>query len=176
MVVLEKHDDTVRLATDEERIPKPNRPLVPSHVIKEFGEIAESYGSASIACDLHYIETVREHVDDYGLELLEYPSRDNDTWYVKARVLLAQGSVDLTAASPRLIAQLKATTVRPTENGLKIEVKRSDALAHGDIVSAFVCALWALEQDTPDRRLAVGARRFGRGVEAMDPDMDYGEE
>lgn len=70
MVVLEKHDDTVRLATDEERIPKPNRPLVPSHVIKEFGEIAESYGSASIACDLHYIETVREHVDDYGLGCL----------------------------------------------------------------------------------------------------------
>lgn len=174
-VGLAKYEDgRLRLLFDEERLPKPGRPLVPSRTITELAGIAEDHGCESIACDLHYIETVREHVDGLSMELLEYPSNDNDVWYVKARVAAAQGRLDLSRASPRFIAQLKAVMVKPTESGLSIRVKRSEGLAHGDIVSAFVCALWGLEQDTPGKNFSTGARRFGRG--GAEPDMDSNED
>lgn len=175
-VGLAKHNDTFRLLFDEERLPKPGQPLVPSKTITELATIAEDHGCESIACDLHYIETVREHVDDLAIELQEYPSNDNDVWYVNTRVALSQGKMDLSRASPRFIAQLKALMVRPTESGLSFNVKRSEGLAHGDIVSAFVCAMWGLGQEAPGRNFKTGKRRFARGQSEPAELTDYAPE
>ncbi len=162
MVALARDGARLRVVAAEERLPGA-RALKPSATIVDLISIATSRGADSIACDLHYIETVREHADDLEIDLLEYPSHDNDTWYVRLRVLLSEGAIDLRDAPQSLIDQLKACTGKPLDGGrMKIEVKRGEGLAHGDMLSALVCAVWAIDQP-PGETVNAGKRRYGRG-------------
>ena len=172
IVVLEKIAQRFRVKRDEERIPG-IKALVPSETITDLVGIAEKEGADSIACDLHYIESVREHVDDLSLELLEFPS-DSDhiaKAYIRTRVLISQGRCDLSKASPKLLKQLKETTSQPTQTGLTIRNKTIDG-AHGDLVSAFVCAVWAMDQEVLAKNPTTGPRRFPRGASSPQPGSD----
>ncbi len=162
MVALAQSDERLRIEAAEERVPGV-RALKPSKTIKELSDIAIKRGADSIACDLHYIETVRETTEDMEIELLEYPSNENAKWFVRLRVLLSEGLLDLRGAPPKLISQLKGVTGKPLDGGgMRIQLKEVEG-AHGDMVSALVCAVWAMEQPKPEKRPWAGERRFSRG-------------
>lgn len=164
LAVLQQMGVRVRLVANEERVPG-KRALIPSETITDLVGLAASHGADGVACDLHYIETVREHTEALDLELLEFPtdSEGINKAYVRTRVMLSHGWLDLSRASPMLLKQLKETTSKPTDGAgliIKNPVKNG---AHGDNVSALVAAVWALDQQTLDRKAAFGARRYPRG-------------
>lgn len=143
------------------------KPLVPSKTVSELAGAAKAIGADCLACDLHYIETVREVLDDIDLTLLEFPTQPEEIAkaYVRTRVLIGMGALSLANASPLLIDQLKNTTVKPTTGaGLSIENKRRLG-SHGDLVSALVCAIWAAGQDLPLDEMTTGSRLFAHGDE-----------
>jgi hypothetical protein len=172
LVVMDKNaDERMTLRACEERVPG-EKPLRPSVTIKDLIGIAAKHGCGGVACDLHYIESVREVTDDFTLALLSFPN-DNEgiaQAYIRARVLLSDGLIDLSGAPDLLIEQLKETTSKPTVTGLTITNPVREG-RHGDLVSAFVCAVWAAEQtiDIGDDAM-VGSRRFARGG-AIDDSM-----
>jgi hypothetical protein len=164
VVALEQCGDVLRLLSASERRPSPGAPLVPSETLGDLvGEMHELRAEA-IACDMHYIETVRETTDGLSMPLLEFPTAQDAiaSAYVRTRVMLASGRLDLSAAPPKMITQLKETTAQPTASGLAIKNRRTSD-GHGDYVSALVCAVWAMDQDPPMREMLVGSRRFQRG-------------
>lgn len=165
LVVLDKNgQERVTLRACEERVPG-DKPLRPSVTIKDLIGIATAHGCGGVACDLHYIESVREVTDDFHVALLDFPN-DNEgiaQAYIRTRVLLADGLIDLSAAPEMLIEQLKETTSKPTVTGLTIANPIKEG-RHGDLVSALVCAVWAAEHmGDIDGNALVGSRRFARG-------------
>ncbi len=173
LVVLDNNgNERKTLLAAEERIPG-DKPLVPSKTITDLVGIAAAHGCHGVACDLHYFESVREVTDLLQIALLSFPG-DNEgisQAYIRARILLADGMLDLSAAPDELIEQLKQTTSQPTVTGLTIKNPIKEG-RHGDIVSAFICAVWAAEHigDIDDEAL-VGSRRYPRGGESSDPDV-----
>lgn len=161
LAVLAREGERFELRAAEERIPG-KRPLVPSETITDLAAIAVAKGAESISCDLHYIESVREVVDAIDLPLAEYPTNENAANYVRLRVLLAKGAIDLSRAPKKLIAQLKETTGKPLDGGGLSIKNKTVAGAHGDLVSALVCALWGIEQPQINKRAIGGERRFPR--------------
>lgn len=174
MVVVDKNgDERMTVKACEERVPG-DKPLRPSVTIKDLVGIAAAHGCGGVACDLHYIESVREVTDDFTIALLDFPN-DNEgiaQAYIRARVLLSDGLIDLSGAPDLLIEQLKETTSKPTVTGLTITNPVKEG-RHGDLVSAFVCAVWAAEHtaDIGDRA-CVGSRRYARGGEVDDSMAD----
>lgn len=162
LVALERVGDDFRFSDGEERIPK-DRPLVPSKTIRDLAQVAVAAGADSIACDMHYVESVRETVEKLELPLLEFPTKPEDieAAYVRARVLFSEGQIDMHGAPAKLLEQLKETTQSPTMTSLGIRNPIKGG-THGDWVSAFVCAVWALDQPMPEERMALGTRRFPR--------------
>lgn len=165
----------LRIVADEERIPG-ELALVPSTTISDLCGIAQMLGADSVACDLHYIETVREETDELEMPLLEFPTdtKEISNAYVRFRVLLTERRVDLSEASPRLIKQLKETTQKPTQSGLSIMNKTTSDGAHGDRVSALICGSWAHDQELIGDDATMGDRRFSRGG-ATSNDEEYDE-
>lgn len=164
LVVLDKNGkERVTLVACEERVPG-EKPLRPSVTMKDLIGIAAAHGSSAVACDLHYIESVREVTDEFSIALLDFPN-DNEgiaQAYIRTRVLLADGLIDLSGAPDLLIEQLKETTSKPTVTGLTITNPVKEG-RHGDLVSAFVCAVWAAEHSADiDDKAMIGARRFAR--------------
>jgi hypothetical protein len=170
LAVLDVDGNRLSVRRTEERIPG-LQPLRPSATIGELAGIAHREGADAVAADLHYIETVREVVDELDLPLLEFPSDSDEIAkaYIRLRVLLAEGRIDLSRADARLLAQLKETTSQPTQAGLTIKNKTTAEGSHGDLVSALVAAVWAADQPVPPKRMTTNQRRFSRGSTAPDP-------
>jgi hypothetical protein len=146
----------------EDRVPMPGAPLRVTDTIEEFADIAEACGADTLCADLHYIESVRETLENFSMTLIEFPNQTEkmNEAYIRVRVLLANGRIDLSKASPKLIDQLKATTSKPNSLGLTIEHPKVKG-EHGDLVPALVAAVYSA--DLPDVRAATaGRRRFAR--------------
>jgi hypothetical protein len=143
IVIVDTNGDALRVLYDREWIPG-KEPLRPTETVTEAIAIARDYGCESICADLHYIDLVKEYVGEMLLVPFPTTQEKKAEVYVKARVLLGQGKVDLSAASDALIRQLKQTTAKPTEGGgLSIGSKRGKD-GHGDSVSALICALHSM--------------------------------
>lgn len=166
IVVLDKLGKKLRVVIAEERAPG-LKPLVPSETMQELIGIASEHGADSIACDLHYIESVREVTEVIDMPLLEFPTAQSEILkaYVRVRVLIAKGWIDLSRAPKLLLQQLKETSEKPTENSISIKQK-TKGKKHGDMVSAFVCAVWAIDQMLMASNPWAGKRRFERGDSA----------
>lgn len=168
LVTLRECKGNVTLTASEERIPG-EKHLVPSETITDLAGIARMNGAESIACDLHYIETVRETIEDLDMGLMEFPTSNEEISkaYVRTRILLSERRLDLSLANPRLIEQLKDTTARPTASGGLTITNKIKGDSHGDLVSALVCAVWALDRELPGEKIAVGQRRFSRSTDSQ---------
>lgn len=160
IVVLDKLGNILRVSAAEERAPG-LKPLVPSETIHELIGIAADHGADSVACDLHYIESVREDTELIDMPLLEFPTASAEIMkaYVRVRVLISKGWIDLSSAPKLLLQQLKETSEKPTENSISIKQKNKGK-KHGDMVSAFVCAVWAIDQLLLSANPWAGKRRF----------------
>lgn len=174
LVVMDKNGgERMTLRACEERVPS-DKPLRPSVTIKDLIGVAAAHGCGGVACDLHYIESVREVTDDLSIALLDFPN-DNEgiaQAYVRTRILLSDGLIDLSGAPELLIEQLKETTSKPTVTGMTITNPVKDG-RHGDLVSALVCAVWASERTINlGSDSFVGSRRFSRGADSDDSMAD----
>lgn len=163
--------------------PEPGAPLQPSVVVARFAEMCERYNVSSVVADLHYAESVREHLARYGLELRPCPpgQEGKARTYVAARALIAEGRVHL-PDDPRLLGQLRAVRSRPTPGGaLSITSPRRKGSGHGDLASAAVLALFAASAGSRPSSVPTvtativspGGRPAGRaGAELVDDDGD----
>lgn len=130
-----------------ERRPQRGAPLVPSVVVAEFCAEVKHYGGKAVAVDQFYIESVREHVRKAGLHLYESPSGNAGKvqLYTSTRELVHSGRVRFAAGQKRLIQQLREVMSVPLPGGgIRISSPRRRG-SHGDLVSAFVLALWRAE-------------------------------
>lgn len=127
-----------------EETPKKGEPLKPSVVVGSFAGKAKSAGADCIIADAHYRQAIAEHLEDHQLALVSAPEGANgkaDTYQV-VRALLREGRVRI-PNHERLVRQLREVTARPTAGGgISIVSPRWRTGGHGDLVSAFVLAVW----------------------------------
>jgi hypothetical protein len=164
VVTVESDGEFIKVTSD--RAWKPGRlPLRPSVVFAEALSLAATNSCEAICCDLHYIESLREELEDSDIGLVEFPT-DNEkiskVW-VDIRVKLARGLIDLSLASKDLVAQLKEVSTKPLAGGGMSIVQKRNKNGHGDLASAFVCAVYNLgstlaKTESPDD----SSRRFAR--------------
>lgn len=135
------------LLRSDEWVPK-EKTLVPGVIFAEIAEILEDTGSISVCSDLHYIDAFAEVLEDNDLPLVEFPHDQFVEAYIKLRVLLSQGRIDLSKASDKLIRQLKQTRSRFTPTGMSVSNPEIRG-AHGDLVSALVAAVYNIAIHQP---------------------------
>lgn len=124
----------------EIRVPKGER-LKPTETIKLLVERARYHKSGAIIADIHYIESVREQSG--GFKLTDAPI-DITVPYIATRNALNEGKIRIGACHERLLKQLHETVQKPSSGGKLIITNPRKAGAHGDLVSAFVLAVWAI--------------------------------
>jgi len=129
--------------------PKPGAPLKPSVVIGKFAEVAKEYGCTYIVSDGHYRESVKEHLQQNGLALVDAPEGmvGKQETFSRVRSVLHEGLVLLPKSDivSRLVAQAKLVTSKAAPGGgLSIKIPRKAGLGHGDLVSAWVLAVHRL--------------------------------
>lgn len=137
-----------------EKRPKPGAPLKPSEVIRDFAIVAKRYGCNSVVSDGHYRESVKEHLAEYQLGLIDAPEgmKGKQESFSRVRAVLHEGNVTLPASdiTTRLIAQTKTVTAKPAPGGgLSIRIPRKVGLGHGDLISAWVLAVYKLAYSKP---------------------------
>ena len=129
--------------------PRPGFPLKPSEVIGRFATVAKKYGCTTIVSDGHYRESVKEHLHAFGLGLVDAPGGliGKQEVFTRTRAVLHEGNVKLPKCelTKRLIAQAKMVVSQPAPGGgLRIKSPRKVGMGHGDIVSAWVVAIYKL--------------------------------
>jgi hypothetical protein len=127
------------------RIPAKGKPLVPSEVDREFGEMVAKHGGQWIATDQHYQESVREHVGAIGIGLVDVPGGNAGKCEVfgRSREIIHADQVRWSEGHHRLTRQVSEVVGKPLPGGL-ISIssprKRGD---HGDAAHALCLGLWA---------------------------------
>jgi hypothetical protein len=169
-VVGRRENSVCVVALDEVR-PEKGKPLKPSAVVRGWAASASVYACPFVVADGHYRESVREYLNEAGLELRDAPAGQGGkaSSYVELRKMINEGRITLPKHA-RLLAQLKKVTAKPQPGGgLKISSPRSRT-GHGDLVSALVLAVWAHQgHDVEDDcELLVVSRGTGRGVHFTD--------
>jgi len=146
--VVRKVQDGFEVAELFERSPKKGQPLVPSVVMAEAIAFGKRHGARELCTDGHYIESVREHArgSGFGINVCPEGQKGKALVYMKARDLLHGGSIAIPGGMTALARQLREVVSKPTPGGgISISSPRRGGM-HGDLVSAFVLALWRSEQ------------------------------
>jgi len=138
-------EERARVVVVEELRPEKGAPLKPKGVIDTFASTTRLYGADSWCADGHYRESAREHLEPHGIDFVDAPGgRDGKAEaYVHAKKLMAETRVRLPNL-PRLLAQLRQIVSRPVPGGgiVITSPRRRGGGGHGDLVSAYVNALW----------------------------------
>lgn len=123
--------------------PKPDRPLVPSEVMRRFSESARRMGCREFAADGHYIETAREVAHQNGLQVVSGPRGPQVVkTHMYVRALLREGKLIL-PPDQRLLGQLKSVQSQALPGGgLSVVLPRGQGAGHCDLVSALLAAVW----------------------------------
>lgn len=144
-VIVRKRDGIYEVCEVFERKPSAGAPLVPSAVTREFATIAKRHGATNLMSDIHYAESIREHLQDTGIYFHEAPAGNQgkaDTYWA-ARELINSGVVRWSAQHHELGRQLRDVIAKPSPGGLMQITSPRRRGSHGDICSAFVLALFA---------------------------------
>lgn len=141
--------------------PRRGQPLKPSEVCREFAGVLRRYNISAVVTDAHYREAMREHLNTYGINIIDAPegARGKLEVYTRTKAVLNEGLVTIpdNHDGKRLIEQAKTVVAKPTAGGLlSIKTPRRVGLAHGDLVSAWTLSVHALsyataKQDQPKR-------------------------
>jgi hypothetical protein len=146
-VAVADHDGLISVRLIDELRPAKGVPLQPSAVVAHWAALAKLLGLTSVRSDIHYRESVREHMTTHGLTLEDVPEGQagKRAMYERTRTLLNEGRLRL-PLHPRLLRQLREVMVRPTPGGgMTISSPRRGG-DHGDLVSALVAAVWAIDE------------------------------
>jgi putative intracellular protease/amidase len=175
IVVLHEHGDEVHVVEVLEIQPTRDAPLKLSSVCRDFAEVVLRHRGGSFVADQHAIDPAREHTAQYEITIDEAPAGQSGKIdsYTIARQALHAGRIRIPRRYEKLARQLREVIGKPLPGGgLSIQSPRNTG-GHGDIASAFVLALWDLEQHgqslSPIERdnllppLASGSRWLGMG-------------
>lgn len=133
-------------------------PLKPSTICADAAKFAKELGVDDITADGHYREAVAEHLQAHNVSHMIAPegaSGKAEVFQI-ARALLHEGLVKIPQVikkdpklCEKLLRQLREVSARPLAGGgTAIESPLWASGEHGDIVSAFVLALWRAYQLT----------------------------
>lgn len=138
------------VAVLEEQRPTKGAPLKPTAVTADFVATMRRYDAREVVGDGHYKETAKEGFEPSGVAFVDAPGgRDGKTAaYLHAKRLIVERRVRL-PNMPRLLGQLRQIVSKPAPGGGVIISfpRRRGGGGHGDLVSAFVNALWAAKAD-----------------------------
>lgn len=131
-----------------ERKPEKGKPLKLSTVIADFAGELRRYGISSFVADGHAREPAREWAEAEKIEIEARPEGPNAVFdtFVSLRQAFTDRRIRL-PRHPRLLAQLRAVTVKPAAGGRwQVIQPRRAGNSHGDIVSALVLGVWSTER------------------------------
>lgn len=146
VVVVQFDGELYRVGCVRELRPVEGAPLVPSEVVATVASIAKEFGCTYVISDGHYREAVAEYLRKEDLGLVDAPAGQTGKIesYARARAMLHEGRCIL-PDHPRLLSQLRSVVAKPTAGGgLTITSPRKPGGGHGDLVSAWVLAMWHL--------------------------------
>ncbi len=167
VVVEHSEDEQIVARVVHELRPKKGEPLKLSAVIASFASTLAPFGVRRFFADGHAREPAREWADMHKLKIASAPTAQAAKFasYLTLQKALREQRIALPSNTPRLIAQLKATVAKPTAGGnMQIVAPRRAGLAHGDLVSSLVLAVYACDarlRESVSTRSAVGC--FGGG-------------
>ncbi len=144
LAVVEREDDRYELAHLDEQRPVKGTPLKPSAVCESFAATVLRFGCGDVACDSHERDQVAEELAQYGLSALAAPEGQagKAEMFLLARRIFREGKLTIPKHA-RFLAQLRGVMSKPSPGGgMTITSPRSADGAHGDLVSAFVAAVW----------------------------------
>ncbi|GAC1353224.1 MAG: hypothetical protein NVS3B20_19980 [Polyangiales bacterium] len=119
--------------------PEPNRPLIPSEVVRGFAASAREYGCNQFVGDSHYLNTARVHAALVGVQLHAGGTTEETLIYL--RETFREGKLKI-PPDKQLIAQLKSVMFKPrTGGGITVMMPRSVGAGHADLVSALAQAV-----------------------------------
>jgi hypothetical protein len=120
--------------------PTPERPLVPSEVVRSFAATVRAHGTRILATDVHKVKIVRSNAAAVGVQVYQGPLFAEAAIYL--REILREGKLRL-PFDPKLLKQLKSVTYRPKSGGgLHVEAPRSLEDGHADLVAALAMAVF----------------------------------
>jgi hypothetical protein len=127
--------------------PERGVPLKPSEVARAFALCLRRHAIDLVMADGHYLESLRENLAPFRISVVPLPGGIEGKFeqFNLTRTTLHESRLVL-PNDRRMIEQLKAVTSRANSGGSFsiLQPKRRDG-SHGDIVSALVGAVWALE-------------------------------
>lgn len=139
-------DEKIRTGEIVEAVPEQGAPLKPRAVLAEFAARMLTHGVTTMMGDQHYAELAREDLGVHGISFLDAPATPDEV-YVRCRQLMREDRLRI-PPNPRLIKQLKDVRGRPVPGGrMQIVQPQWAKGAHGDLVSAWVLAVWMLATD-----------------------------
>lgn len=146
LVIVHERQSVLHVAEIVELRPEKDAPLKPSEVVRAFAARMLAHGCTYAVGDNHYVESVREYLDESDLSVVLGPSHPADA-YMRTRALMREGRVRI-PRHERLIQQLKEVQGKPTSGGgMSIQHPRTTNGGHGDIAAAFVLAVWQIAGD-----------------------------
>jgi hypothetical protein len=143
VVVYKLHTGQYVVADIVELRPRPNHPLRPSDVVRDFADTCKRHGCTWLMADEHYRETIDEELAKHKLSYVPAPggAEGKSECYMHAKMLLHQGKLKI-PKNRRLIDQMRQIVGRPLAGGgLSISSPRTTMGGHGDILSALVLAV-----------------------------------
>lgn len=163
LCVIERTGDKFKLIREREWIPV-DRPLKPKVTVSEMIATVRKCGASILCGDIHYIDLVIEELEDTGVEFVQFTVKPEEISeaFLRLKILLSEGLVDLSLASERLLEQLSAVISKPSPGGYLEIIQPTVGGSHGDIVSALIHAFYCFDYSELDERLAGGTRRFYR--------------
>jgi hypothetical protein len=155
-----------RTANLVERTPTPKSALVPSQVVADFAREIAPWQLPSFVVDGHYIESIREHAAREGIAVFSAPegAGGKAAVYMLVRQLLHEGRIKLPNHA-KFLRQLREVVSKPLAGGgLSISSPRRPG-GHGDLVSAWVLAVWALAQAEAQEARGPSGRVVGQSFD-----------
>lgn len=152
LMMLALRDGILHVYAAIEERPEGGVPLKPSRTVARF---AETIGGkcSYVMCDGHNLAAILEHFEEHGLTYAPAPTTPSET-HVRARMLLREGKVRIHRPNlgeelvQRLEMQMRQVHGKPTSGGrMSIIYPQWAKGGHGDLVAAFVLAVWQVTGD-----------------------------
>jgi hypothetical protein len=155
-VVVERTATRARMVDMLELRPNP-LPLKPSEVYAAFVALAKRWGVTSIVADQYYSQNAKEEFWKDQIAFLETPGgqQGKGDMFTVTRRYIHEGSAEL-PNDLRILQQFREVQSRPQPGGgMAITQPRKGKGGHGDVVSAFVAALWHADRLELPKRVEV---------------------
>ena len=149
LCIVHRDNDQLVVVDTLELRPTKGNPLRPSEVVAAWADMLTRYGCTSVACDLHYVESLREHLESHKLYLDELPAGQQGKvdQYLATRNAMREGRLRL-PNDERLQRQLRDVVYRATSGGgLDISSPRRGYGSHGDLVASLVGAVYVAHRN-----------------------------